>query len=86
MEDYCGLHIPPKSLRTKPRREYIVHNIKEIQQTIFCLRANKSVCCDIACYKCLFQIDNIAMFVSWYRGKKARYRRKRLVRKSKKGE
>ena len=85
MKDYCGLHIPSKSRKAKPRSDYIVHNIKEIQQTIFCLRANKSECCDIACYRCLLQVDNIAMFVSWYRGKKVTYRHKRLVN-NKKGE
>ena len=85
MKRYCGLHVPPKSIRAKPRSEYIVHNINEIQQTIFCLRANKSECCDIACYKCLFQVDNIALFVGWYRDKKVGYRHRRLAN-NKKGE
>ena len=79
MNSRCGLHIPPKSSKAKPRSDYIVHNIKEIQQTIFCLRANKSKCCDIACYRCLFQADNITLFVSWYRERKLMCRSNKLV-------
>ncbi len=85
MKDYCGLHIPPKSYKAKPRSDYVVYNINDIQQTVFCFRACKSECCDIECRRCLFQVANIAMFVSWYRGKKIMYRRKRLVN-NKKGE
>ena len=85
MEEYRRLHVPSPSSRRKPRSDYIVHNMREIQQTIFCLRANKSDCCDIACYRCLFQIDNISIFVRWYRDSKIIYRHKRLVN-NKKGE
>lgn len=78
MRSFGKLYIPSKSPRAKPRREFHVETIRQIQSTLFCKRSDISDCSEVACYKCLFCKDNITLFTKWYRGKKLMYRRKLL--------